>query len=344
MATLTLTLADFFAYAGRDAVTDVDVASVSYGTLDAIAQDIVNGAPSGIDAVPFPKFGATNSTVCAFNKLNNVDPAETATYPIGFSGIIDTFDTGTARDYINNQILPSGPAIAYPTTASYDSGAAKWTISAAYINRLMTKETVSSTNHYRLFEFTGAKTADKYPLRHVSTQYNAVDTINQAQIQGNLPASGSGPTFVNDTTSQNSVGIRSVAYTKTIGYIFGGVTDTEKTKIGNFWVKRFPDVLFTAQRATILLESVDAQMDSSSRQNYADLLDVQTGLWSVADIEFTPKGASSAKTYMCVIAGRQISVTPNSTTINLRLLPAADNQSLTLDNANIGVLGTNRLG
>jgi hypothetical protein len=208
----------------------------------------------------------------------------------------------------------------------------------------MTKETVSSTNHYRLFEFTGAKTADKYPLRHVSTQYNAVDTINQAQIQGNLPASGSGPTFVNDTTSQNSVGIRSVAYTKTIGYIFGGVTDTEKTKIGNFWVKRFPDVLFTAQRATILLESVDAQMDSSSRQNYADLLDVQTGLWSVADIEFTPKGASSAKTYMCVIAGRQISVTPNSTTINLRLLPAADNQSLTLDNANIGVLGTNRLG
>ena len=343
-ATLMLTLADPFTFAGRDAVTAVDETSASYGTLDAISQNLINGVPSGVDAVPFPKFGATNATVCAVTKQNNVDPAETATYPIGYSGIIDTFDDGTARDYISNQVLPSGPAVLFPTTATYDGSAAKWTLNAAYLNRLLTKETVSSTNYYRLFELTGDKTADKFPVRNVSTQYNTVDTVNQAQIQGNLPASGSAATFVNDTTSQDTLGIRSVTYSKTIGYIFGGVTDTEKAKIGNFWIKRFADVQFTAQTATLTLEAVNEQMDSSSRQNYADFLSVSTCLWSVASVTFTPTGASSASTYQSVITGRQIHVTPTSSTITLRLATANDNQSLTLDDANIGVLGTNRLG
>ena len=343
-ATLMLTLADPFTFAGRDAVTEVDEASVSYGTLDAISQDIINGVPSGVDAVPFPKFGATNSTVCAINKQNNVDPAETAGYPIGYAGIIDTFDDGTARDYISNQVLPSGPSILFPTTATYDGSAAKWTLNAAYLNRLLTKETVSSTDYYRLFELTGDKTADKFPVRNVSTQYNTVDTVNQAQIQGNLPASGSGATFVNDTTSQDTMGIRSVTYSKTIGWVWGGVTDTEKAKIGNFWIKRFAEVKFTAQTATLTLEAIDEQMDSSSRQNYADFLSVSTCLWSVASVTFTPTGSGSDSTYQSVITGRQIHVTPTSSTITLRLATANDNQSLKLDNANIGVLGTNRVG
>ena len=343
-ATLMLTLADPFTFAGRDAVTEVDEASASYGTLDAISQDIINGVPSGVDAVPFPKFGATNSTVCAINKQNNVDPAETASYPIGYSGIITTFDDGTARDYISNQVLPSGPAVCFPTIADYSPSAGRYTLTAVYLNRLLTKETVSSTDYYRLFELTGDKTADKFPVRNVSTQYNTVDTVNQAQIQGNLPASGSGATFVNDTTSQDTMGIRSVTYSKTIGYVFGGVTDTEKAKIGNFWIKRFADVKFTAQTATLTLEAIDEQMDSSSRQNYADFLSVSTCLWSVASVTFTPTGSESDSTYQSVITGRQIHVTPTSSTITLRLATANDNQSLKLDNANIGVLGTNRVG
>ena len=343
-ATVMLTLADCFTYAGRDAVSAIDESSASYGTLDAVIQSIVNGTPSGVDAVPFPKFGATNSTVTAINKQNNVDPAETATYPIGYSGIIDTFDDGTARDYISNQILPSGPAVCYPTTATYDGSAAKWTLNAAYVNRLLTKETVSSTNHYRLYELTGDKTADKFPVRNVNTQYNTVDTVNQAQIQANIPASGSGPTFVNDTTSQDTVGIRSVTYSKTIPVVFGGATDTEKSVIGNFWIKRFSEVKFTAQTATLQMEAIDSLMDSSSRQNYADFMSVSTCLWSVASVTFTATGADAAKTYQSVITGRQIHVTPLSTTITLRLATANDNQSLKLDDANIGVLDTNRVG
>lgn len=342
-ATVMLTLADCYTYAGRDAVTAIDT-SASYGELDAVAQDIVNGVPSGVDAVPFPKFGATNATVSAITKLNNVDPAETATYPIGYTGIIDEFEDGTARDYISNQILPSGPAVAFPTTAIYDSGTAKWTLNAAYINRLLTKETVSSTDHFRTFDMTGDKTADKFPLKNVSTQYNTVDTVNQAQIQAQIPASGSGATFVNDTDSQDTLGIRSVTYNKVIPVVFGGATDTEKAIIGNFWVKRFPTVHFTAQTGTLTMSAIDQQMDSSSRQNYADFLSVQTCLFSHAKITFTATGASSAKTYQSVITGRMIHVSPNDTTITLRLATADDNQSLKLDNTDIGLLDTNRVG
>jgi hypothetical protein len=208
----------------------------------------------------------------------------------------------------------------------------------------MTKESVSSTDHYRVFEFTADKTADKFPMQKVSTQYNLVNTINQASIQAVYPVTGEPANVSNDTTSQDTLGVRSVTYSKVITWSFGGATQANKAVIGDFWVNRFSDVTYTPQQLSILLEAVDTQMDSSSRQNYADFLDVATGLWSVAAVTFTPKGASSPKTYNCVIAGRQIFATPNSTTISLDLLPAAENQSITLDKTNVGILGENRLG
>ena len=337
-ARVMLTLADFFSYASRDQVKEIDI-TADYDTLDVVSQNILNGV-GGITAVPFPKFDAASDTVTAINKKNNV-PAGSETAP-GFWGIIDEFDSGTAKDHLNAQVLPSGPAIIYPTTASF--AGSTWTLNAGYINRLMTKESVSGTDHYRVFEFTADKTVDKFPMQKVSTQYNLVNTINQASVQAVYPVTGEPANVSNDTTSQDTLGVRSVTYSKVITWSFGGATQANKAVIGDFWVNRFSDVTYTPQQLSILLESVDTQMDSSSRQNYADFLSVATGLWSVAAVTFTPKGASSPKTYNCVIAGRQIFATPNSTTISLDLLPAAENQSLTLDKTNVGILGENRLG
>ena len=340
-STVQLTLNDFFVYTARDAVSVIDV-TAAYGTLDVICKDMMNGTPSGVEAVPFPKFGAGTgapATVTAITKMNEVDPVETDTYPIGFSGIIEEFDDGTCRDYINNQILPSGPAFVYPTTAAYDGAANKWTLNANYVNRLMTK-----TNAYKLFTLRGVKAADTFPIKKISTQYNTFDTINQAQIQSYNPASGSGPTFSNDTTSQGAIGVRSVSYNKIIPVVFGGATDTQKAVIGDFWVNRFSEVTYTPQQATLTMESIDQYIDSSSRQNYANFLSVSTALWGVVAITYTPKGADAAQSYNCVIAGRQLFVSPESTTISLQLLPAAENQGFRLDDANIGVLGANRLG
>lgn len=337
-ATVMLTLSDYYSYAGRDQVKEIDV-TTAYGLLDDVGETILNGG-GGISRVPFPAFGASSDTVVALNKVNNV-PSGSETAP-GYWGIIDEFDSGTAKDHLNAQVLPSGPAIVYPTTASYGSNT--WTLNSNYVNRKLTKESVLSTDHYRVFEFTADKTADKFPIQKVSTQYNLTNTINQASIQAVYPVTGEPANVSNDTTSQSTIGVRSVTYSKIITWQFGGATQADKAVIGDFWTTRFSDVTYTPQRLSILLEAVDGEMDTSSRQNYADFLDVSTGLWSIAAVTFTPKGASSSKTFDCVISGRQIFATPYSTTISLDLLPAIDNQSFTLDKANVGVLNENRLG
>ena len=139
-STVDIRLLDPFTFAGRDKVVEQDV-TAAYGDLDVVSQSIVNGA-SGLSAVPFPKFGATNATVSSFNKKNNKPAEATGTVPVGYGGIIDEFESGTAKDHINYQVLRSGPSLAYPTTAEYDSSAAKWTLNAAYVNRLLSKEAV----------------------------------------------------------------------------------------------------------------------------------------------------------------------------------------------------------
>ena len=139
-STVDIRLLDPFTFAGRDKVVEQDV-TAAYGDLDVVSQSIVNGA-SGLSAVPFPKFGATNATVSSFNKKNNKPAEATGTVPVGYAGIIDEFESGTAKDHLNYQVLRSGPSLAYPTTAEYDSSAAKWTLNAAYVNRLLSKEAV----------------------------------------------------------------------------------------------------------------------------------------------------------------------------------------------------------
>jgi len=337
-ATVELTLVDPLTYAGRDAVEEIDVTAV-YSVLDEVSQTILNGG-SGLSRVPFPKFGASSATVTSVNKKNNV-PAGKETSP-GYWGILSEFETGTAKDYINNQVLPSGPAIIYPTVATYSSNT--WTLHAAYVNRLLTKESVSSTDHYRSYEFTETDTADKFPIRRLSVQMNTVNAVNQATMQSWSPVTGEGPNVSNNTTSQDTIGIRSITFDKLITWSFGGATQANKAVIGDFWTNRFSDVTFTPQQMIVSLEGINSNIDSSSRQNYADLLDIRTGLWNVAKITYTPKGAGSSQTHASVITGRTINATPAGTEISLNLLSATDNQSLTLDKTNIGILGTNRLG
>jgi hypothetical protein len=64
----------------------------------------------------------------------------------------------------------------------------------------------------------------------------------------------------------------------------------------------------------------------------------------VAKITYTPTGAGSSLTYSCVIVGRTITATPTDTRIKFELRCAEDNQSLKLDDANIGLLNADRVG
>lgn len=348
-STVRVRLLDPLTFAGRDAVEEIDVTSLAYGFLYDISEDLIN-ATTGfgeISAVGFPKFGATNATVSSINP-KTVEPPESTSYGsnilAGYGGIIDEFESGTAKDHLNFQILPSGPATIYPTVAEYDSGAAKWTLNAGYLNRLLTKGEVSSTEHFRTFEFTETATADKFVFRDISVQFNNDQVVNEALVQAFYPVSGEGPNTSSNTTSQGQLGIRSVSFDKLIVYSFGGARQVDKAVIGDFFVNRYDAANFTPQELDVSVEAMAQNIDSSSRELFADLLDCRTGLWNVAKISYTPTGAGSSLTYKCVIIGRTISGTPTETRIKYRLNCAEDNQSLKLDDTNIGLLDNNRVG
>ena len=347
-STVRFRLLDPFTFAGRDAVEAIDV-TAAYGFLNVISEDLINATTAfgSLNAVAFPKFGATNATVSSINTKNE-PPAETSVYTSntapGYGGIIDEFETGTAKDHLNFQILPAGPSIIYPTVAEYDSSAAKWTLNAAYVNRLLTKGTVDSTDHFRTFEFTETATADKFVFRDISVQFNNDQTINEALVQSEYPVTGEGPNTSSNTTSQGKLGIRSVNYDKLIVFQFGGARQIDKAFIGDFWVERYNAANFTPQELFVSVEAMAQNIDSSSRQLFADLLDCRTGLWNLAKITYTPTGAGSSLTYKCVIIGRTITGTPTETRIRYSLNCAEDNQSLELDQTDIGLLDNNRLG
>ena len=108
-------------------------------------------------------------------------------------------------------------------------------------------------------------------------------------------------------------------------------------------VQRFSNVHFQARRISVESSTL-AAVNSGSKEELAQLLDVRYGLWQTATIEYTPTGAATPTIDNCVIAGRQIKATPGRTTIALELLPAVDYQSFTLDSDVLGVLDQNRLG
>lgn len=348
-STVRFRLLDPFTFSGRDAVEDIDVTSAAYGFLYDISEQLIN-ATTGfgeISAVAFPKFGATNATVSSINP-KTVEPPESTSYGSnilpGYGGIIDQFESGTAKDHLNFQILPSGPATIYPTVAEYDASAAKWTLNAGYLNRLLTKGTVDSTDHFRTFEFTETDTADKFVFRDISVQFNNDQVVNEALVQAVYPVGSEGPNTSSNSTSQGKLGVRSVSFDKLIVFSFGGARQIDKAVIGDFFVNRYNEANFTPQELFVSVEAMAQNIDSSSRVNFTDLLDCRTGLWNLAKISYTPTGAGSSLTYKCVIIGRTITGTPTETRIRYSLNCAEDNQSFEIGSADIGLLDNNRLG
>lgn len=344
-----LTLADPFIYAARDQVTAISLSSPVYDSLDEIMLDIVNGYSSGgdtITAVAFPRFAAAADSQMTIERGNNdITVASPATdNEIGYTGKLQSLVSGSARDYINNQVLPTGPAIAFPANVSTSgSGAStKFDFNAFYINRKLTRETVSSNDKFKKYVFNETGSSGVFPIMSASTQFNSSQVSNQATVQ-DQGASGDA-VISNNTTSQQGLGVRSVNYNNVI-LPQATPSQTAKTNVADWWTERYNTVSFVTQQITTTLGAIEPHIDTSSQNtNFTDLLSGDDCLWTYAEITLTPTGAGSSKTYKCVIVGREINATPQNTQIRFDLVSAIDNQSLKLNNSDIGILDTFRLG
>ena len=348
-ATVTLSLSDPFIYAARDQVTGVTLGTIRYAALDQLMLDVVNGYSSGgdtITGVSFPRVGASNDSEMSIERGNNdiTVAAPAADNDIGYTGGLKSLETGTARDFINNQILPTGPGTAFPANVATpgSGGSLKWNFNAYYINRKLTKETVDGQDKFERYVFKASPSAGEFPIMRASTQFNSSELVNQSTVQAQGDAGD--PVISNNTTSQQGNGVRSVTYNNVI-IPQADPSQTAKTNIGEWWTKRYNNVSFITQRITTSVEAIEPYVtDASQNTTFTDLLSGDACLWSYAEATITPKGASSAKTYKCVIVGRNIHATPSNTMIEFDLVNAVDNQSLKLNSSYIGILNTNRLG
>jgi len=347
-ATVTLTLADPFVYAARDQVTAVSLSSARYAALDQLMLDVVNGYSSGgdsINGVSFPRVGGPNNTEMTVDRGNNdITVSSPATDDqIGYTGGLKALERGTARDFINNQILPTGPAVAFPSSVATtgSSGSIKWQFFVTYLNRKLTRETVSGDDKFNRFVFKGNAGNNEFPILRASTQFNSREMVNQSTIQSQGDAGD--PVVSNNTTSQQSNGVRSVTFQNVI-IPQADPSQTAKTNVGTWWTNRFNSVNFVTQKIVTSVEAIAEKITTTDgNADFGKLINGQN-LWSYAEATITPKGAGSAKTYKCVIVGRRIHATPNGTLLEFDLVSAVDNQSIKLDSSYIGQLNTFRLG
>lgn len=118
-------------------------------------------------------------------------------------------------------------------------------------------------------------------------------------------------------------------------------TAIDMTEYADALTNRFSEYRYTAQTATT---RQTLNTSSNAQAAFGYLCDIRWGQWAPITVKYTPTGAASQISDVCVIGRRRLRGTPSDVTVELGLLPAIDYQSLVLDSNMLGTLNENRLG
>jgi len=173
------------------------------------------------------------------------------------------------------------------------------------------------------------------PFKKVVRQFNVDALSNSAQLKRSEV--GATEQQSEDTESVAKYGARNRRFTTT------NQNDADALEAAYRWSHRFSQSRFTPIQIELSDRMAELLADTDD-DIWEDLIDIRTGMWSVATVEYTPTGAVSPVTDVCVIVGRTFKATPSHTTLTLDLVPAEDYQSFVLNSDILGVLDQNRLG
>jgi hypothetical protein len=180
-------------------------------------------------------------------------------------------------------------------------------------------------------------TSTKLPFssNNFSQQFNNDELITQANIQGLYVGA---TTNMVESTNIATYGSRTVSFTTTLVQ-----NNTDSLEMATNLVNRYSNISFTPVSLELTASMVKSNCANAAHSQWYNLLSITNGLWQKVLVTWTGSGAA-AQTVACVVSGRSINVTPEDTVVLVRLKSGADNQSFILDNANFGILNTNRLG
>jgi len=328
-STVTINCLDAFSLGGKSFArgpTNPDIGLV----IDTAIERTFNGQGfANFQTIQTPTLG---QSVSYYSKVD-------VTNATGSNTSIDptAINSGFVGDWLNNQIIPCGPAALIPTDyviGTYATIPNVWIWNATLIDRQLNR---TSPTLYEFADGSSAITTGQIPFSEIATGFRVEDLTNEAVIS-RVPASVPSATNV---SSQQLYGPRTRSYTN----LAAGSFTTYRTDISNFWVNRYGSVQYLPMEiqtsyAVLKGSAVD---DGVAMLEFMQLLWPSTALWNRLTIKYKPTGATSTQTIEMIATRRLITADPSNTTIRLTVKSGVDNQSFELDSSTYGILDTNRL-
>jgi len=328
-STVTINCLDAFSLGGKTfarAPTNPDISLV----IETAIERTFNGQGfANFQVIQTPTLG---QSISYYSKVDVTNATGTNT------GIDPTYITyGYVGDWLNNQIIASGPGALIPTDyviGTYAGTPNVWIWNATLIDRQLNR---TSPTLYEFADGSSAITTGQIPFSEIATGFTVDDLTNEAVISRS--SNQSVPTGTNDA-SQKLYGPRSRSYTN-----LAASSSTYQSDISNFWVNRYGSIQYLPleiQTSYAVLKG-SAVDDGVAMLEFMQLLWPSTALWNRIAIKYKPTGATSTQTNQMIATRRLITADPSNTTIRLTVKSGADNQSFELDSSTYGILDTNRL-
>jgi len=322
----TLTLVDIMTIAGRSTATTSYAASTlatqAWQALGLMFNGYTFGGIVYYSGVDMPYIGETNEseavTFCLTDALTNVTN--------------DDFPAGRVGDWINNNLLVTGPGTAFCTDLKTSAGKFLWYI--YYIDYPLNRTDALT---YVFSDASAALVSGEIPYEAIDVQFNFDQVVNSCTAQDQR--SFYTQTTATDTVSTAKYGIRNVAFNSTCTE-----AQADVDRVAYFWSNRYGTSRYTVKRIKTSLSTLKKAVDNGvADQAFSKLLTANYGVWQRARVDYVAPGLSTQTTEQLMIRKISISITPSDTDVVIELLPGVDNQSFELNSSTYGILDTNRL-
>jgi hypothetical protein len=326
-STVVISAMDMLSAVGASIPENVNVAKMSAPDIHLMIERLYNGLDLW-PGVPLNRFSGLPMTLQTQYTRN---PGVSAT-------LMFTDGTGnlSAMELLNNSFMPGGPFVAYPTIIDSDTQ----TTDVAVVDWSMLKSESGTNGNERvtfnLYETSG-QIATSIPYSGLQRGFNNSEMANVAVL-----TSVFGPTTyrVTDSASIAKYGPKSVQFNE----IKVGLDATFTQAPAERWANRNSTPDFVTLEVATSEATIAAFANDAAYDEVADLLDIRTGMWNLAEVVFTPAGTSTRLGDNCIIASRSIGGTPGRVRIKLGMLPENNNVAFVLDSSSLGRLSENRLG
>jgi len=325
-STVILTAYDGYSIAGAVPPDAVNISVTATGNIEDMFDELGDAITT---FQPFPRLDPATTAVAQV--VNRLDASKG---PDGDYSIGNTI-TGTILDVISNNILPSGPGVAWPGVISGSGTTDQYEIYV--IDRGLMRDTTNRIT-FTFDEGPGDPTVTGSDIifNRIDVRYNDTDLYNYAKITS---GSVGGVTAIQENTdSVHKYGMRAINANDTLNR-----TDTDAEHAAGSWANRYSEHRYAPRQLAFSSATIATHGPKGSEADLADLYDLRYGLWQPCTVTWTPTGGTST-TRDCLITGRDISGTPDNQIVTIYLEPLEDFSSFVLDSSTYGVLDTNRVG